>query len=401
MNHFSPIAVSTPETGPSSQLGVELPTKRRNVIPLIDHRQRRLPLVTAPPASLPWISIAQEGLPDTLGRPLRDLRISVTDRCNLRCTYCMPRKKFGRGHVFLPPTSHLSFEEITRLTAQFAALGVRKVRLTGGEPLLRKNLAQLIEQLSHLRTLDGRPLDLTLTTNGSLLERQAQALKQAGLRRITVSLDALDDAIFGRINDVGFKASSVLRGIDAAHQAGLTPIKINMVVMQGVNDSQIIPMARHFRGTGAQLRFIEYMDVGNNQAWRMDQMLPSSDVLSRLQAVYPLHLVARQAPGETATRWHYSDGQGEIGLISSVSHAFCGDCNRARVSADGQLFTCLFAHQGHDLRALLRSPHSDDVIRSGIASVWTQRQDRYSEQRGEVPSRSVNAPRVEMHYVGG
>lgn len=382
---------------PTSNSIQATPPNTGKVIPLVDYRQRRLPMAATPAPALP-----SQGLLDRFERPLRDLRISLTDRCNFRCTYCMPREKFGRDHAFLPPTAHLSFDEITRLARQFVALGVKKLRLTGGEPLLRKSLPQLIEQLARLRTIDGERLDIALTTNGSLLARQASDLKSAGLQRITVSLDALDEAVFARINDVGFKAAAVLRGIEAAQQVGLAPIKINMVVQRGINESQILPMAQHFRGTGMALRFIEYMDVGNNPAWRLAQVLPSSEILATLQAAYHLHPVTLQRPGETATRWRYADGQGEIGLISSVSHAFCGDCNRARISADGQLFTCLFAHQGHDLRALLRSGCSDDLIQGSIAQLWTQRQDRYSEQRAAQATRTDPAhQRVEMHVMGG
>jgi cyclic pyranopterin phosphate synthase len=397
MNPRHPTRTSIQATPPPPGSDATTLSSLGKVIPLVDYRERRLPMTATPAPALP-----PQGLLDRLERPLRDLRISVTDRCNFRCTYCMPREKFGRDHAFLPPAAHLSFDEITRLARQFVALGVKKIRLTGGEPLLRKNLPQLIEQLARLRTIDGERLDIALTTNGSLLARQASDLKLAGLQRITVSLDALDETVFARINDVDFKAAAVLRGIEAAQQVGLAPIKINMVVQRGINESQILPMAQHFRGTGMALRLIEYMDVGNNPDWRLTQVLPSSEVLSILQAAYHLHPATLQRTGETATRWRYADGQGEIGLISSVSHAFCGDCNRARISADGQLFSCLFAHQGHDLRTLLRNGCSDDLIQGSIAQLWTQRQDRYSEQRAAQATRTDPVhQRVEMHVMGG
>jgi cyclic pyranopterin phosphate synthase len=377
------------------------------VIPLVDERRRALAVPAAAVAAATGLAPIPAGvLLDTRQRPLRDLRISVTDRCNFRCTYCMPREVFGAQHVFLPQSDLLSFEEITRLATVFVAHGVQKIRLTGGEPLLRKHLERLIEMLSGLRTPAGERLDLTLTTNASLLAQKAQALKDAGLQRITVSLDAMDDAIFRRMNDADYAVSSVLRGIDAAQQAGLAPIKVNMVVQRGVNDGEIVPMARHFRGSGVALRFIEYMDVGQSNGWRMDQVLPSSEVLARLQAVFPLQPLDAQQPGETAQRWRHADGQGEIGLISSVTRAFCGDCNRARLSTEGKLFLCLFAHQGHDLRGLLRAGHSDAEVASRVAALWAQRQDRYSELRSEQAAGPQDpaapaSPRVEMHYIGG
>ncbi|WP_230180832.1 GTP 3',8-cyclase MoaA [Aquabacterium sp. CECT 9606] len=337
---------------------------------------------------------------DRLGRPLRDLRISVTDRCNFRCGYCMPRDVFGSDHPFLPQPQLLSFEEITRTARIFLGLGVRKLRLTGGEPLLRRHLERLVEQLAQLRTLDGQPPELTLTTNGSILARKAQALKNAGLHRITVSLDALDDAVFKRMNDADFPVGDVLSGIEAAQAAGLGPIKVNMVVQRGVNDDQILPMARHFRGTGIELRFIEFMDVGNTNAWQMDQVLPSSQVRQRIQAEFPLQPATSPRPGETAQRWSYADGQGSVGFISSVTQAFCGDCNRLRLSTDGQLFTCLFASRGHDLRTLLRADraHSDSDIAAGLRQLWAQREDQYSQLRaqGVAPEQ-----RIEMSYIGG
>ncbi len=367
------------------------------VIPLIDQRQRS-PNPSGPPLATHWIE-GPVPLRDTLQRPLRDLRISVTDRCNFRCRYCMPREVFDHHHAFLPQSALLSFEEITRVAQAAVSLGVEKIRLTGGEPLLRKGLEALVQSLSTLRTPEGQAVDLTLTTNGALLGKKAQALHQAGLQRVTVSLDALDDALFRRMNDADFAVAQVLAGIEAAQQAGLSPIKVNMVVQRGVNDEQILPMARHFRHRGIALRFIEYMDVGTTNGWNLQQVLPSHQVLARLQSEFELSPLGAQTPGETATRWRYTDGGGEIGLISSVTQAFCGDCTRARLSTEGQLYLCLFAHQGHDLRALLRGGHTDAQLRSALAGVWSHRADRYSELRGD-PLIS-NAPRVEMHYIGG
>ena len=368
------------------------------VIPLADLRYA---------ASLPRIPPADTSptglLGDTLGRPLRDLRISVTDRCNFRCSYCMPKEVFDKQYSFLPQSSLLSFEEITRAARLFVAHGVRKIRLTGGEPLLRKNLEVLVAMLAELRTPDGVALDLTLTTNGSVLARKAQALKDAGLQRVTVSLDALDDAVFRRMNDADFPVHEVLAGIDAAQRAGLGPIKVNMVVKRGTNDDQIVPMARHFKGSGAVLRFIEYMDVGATNGWRMDEVLPSADVIARIDAEMPLQAIAANVLGETAGRWRYADGGGEIGVISSVSQAFCSDCNRARLSTEGKLFLCLFASQGHDLRALLRGNYSDAQIAGAIGLIWQGRDDRYSELRsgGTLPADAGAERRVEMHYIGG
>jgi len=340
-------------------------------------------------------------LSDTLGRPLRDLRISVTDRCNFRCSYCMPKEVFDRDYAFLPHRELLSFEEITRVARLFVAHGVHKLRLTGGEPLLRKNLEALIAMLGELRTPEGDALDITLTTNASLLARKAQALKDAGLQRVTVSLDALDDTVFRRMNDVDFPVAEVLRGIDEAQRVGLGPIKVNMVVKRGVNDHEIVPLARHFRGSGIILRFIEFMDVGSSNGWRMDDVLPSAQGLERLNAVYPLQPLEPNTIGETAERWRYADGAGEIGLISSVTQAFCRDCNRARLSTEGQLYLCLFASHGHDLRALLRGGFSDEQIAGAIGLIWQQRADRYSELRGSQSAPVSDERRVEMHYIGG
>ncbi|HXD37394.1 MAG TPA: GTP 3',8-cyclase MoaA [Rhodanobacter sp.] len=378
------------------------------VIPLLDHRTAAL----APPSSAPdpqTPAAANGRVSDRLGRPLRDLRISVTDRCNFRCTYCMPKEIFGKDHPFLPHASLLTFEEITRIARLFISHGVQKIRLTGGEPLLRKNIEILIEQLAALRTLDGRPLDLTLTTNGSILARKAKALKAAGLQRVTVSLDGMDDAIFRSMNDVDFPVADVLAGIEAARAAGLGPIKVNMVVKRGTNEQEILPMARHFKGTGIVLRFIEYMDVGATNGWRMDEVLPSSEVVELLRTELPLVPLEPTAPGETAERWGYADAKGrhdpqlgEIGVISSVTHAFCGSCNRARLSTEGKLFLCLFAAQGYDLRGLLRGDASDEAIASAIGHIWQGRSDRYSELRSTMAPESAGGARhIEMSYIGG
>ncbi len=345
-------------------------------------------------------------LHDTRQRPLRDLRISVTDRCNFRCNYCMPKAVFDKDHAYLAHSALLDFEEITRLARLFVAHGVQKLRLTGGEPLLRKNIESLIAQLSALRTPEGRPLDITLTTNGSLLARKAKALRNAGLHRVTVSLDGLDDAVFRGMNDVDFPVAEVLAGIEAARAVGLGPIKVNMVVKRGTNDHEILAMARHFRGSGIVLRFIEYMDVGVTNGWRMDEVLPSAEVVRRIGEEWPLVALDANTVGETAERWGYADAQGrhmpelgEIGVISSVTQAFCHACNRARLSTEGKLYLCLFASNGHDLRALLRAGASDAELTSAIGAVWGQRDDRYSELRNTDggPTR----PRVEMSYIGG
>ncbi|MEX3958101.1 GTP 3',8-cyclase MoaA [Trinickia sp. EG282A] len=340
---------------------------------------------------------------DTFARPMRDLRVSITDRCNFRCIYCMPRAVFDKDYPFLPHDALLTFEEIERLARTFVAHGVEKIRLTGGEPLLRKNIEWLIERLARLSTPDGRPLDVTLTTNGSLLARKARALKDAGLTRVTVSLDALDDALFKRMNDADFAAANVLEGIAAAQAVGLEPLKVNMVVKRGTNDGEIVPMARHFKGSGVVLRFIEYMDVGTSNGWNMAEVLPSADVVARIAEVFPLVPLERHTPAETAQRWAYADGGGEIGVISSVTRAFCGTCTRARLSTEGKLYLCLFASTGHDLRALLRNGASDADIATVIARIWQGREDRYSLLRGsQTASASVAAaPRVEMSYIGG
>jgi GTP 3',8-cyclase len=382
------------------------PTPYRT-IPLIDQRPRGVDLAQAQ-----WTQAAptREAPPvDRLGRQIKDLRISVTDRCNFRCSYCMPKEVFDSDYRYLPHASLLTFEEMTRITRQFVAQGVEKIRLTGGEPLLRKNIEVLVEQLAALRTPTGTALDMTLTTNGSLLKRKAQALRDAGLQRVTVSLDGLDDAVFRRMNDVDFPVADVLAGIEAAQRAGLGPIKVNMVVKRGTNDDQILPMARHFRGTGIVLRFIEYMDVGATNGWRMDEVLPSAEVVRRLQSELPLVALPSHSVGETAKRWGYAkpDGShdvdaGEIGVISSVTEAFCSDCNRARLTTEGQLYLCLFASRGYDLRTLLRNGSSDDQLGNAIANIWTQRSDQYSLLRQSMPPSPLgDNQRVEMSYIGG
>ena len=332
-------------------------------------------------------------LADTRGRTLRDLRISVTDRCNFRCVYCMPKDVFGRDYPFLRQTDLLTFEEITRLARVFKAHGVQKIRLTGGEPLLRKHLERLVEMLK-----DVGDIDLTLTTNGALLAHKARELKAAGLSRVTVSLDALDDGIFRAMNDVDFPVAKVLEGIDAAADAGLAPIKINMVVKRGVNEREILPMARRFKGSGHILRFIEYMDVGHTNGWRMDDVVPSTEVIDIIGRELPLEPIDPNYAGEVAARWRYRDGSGEIGVISSVTQAFCRDCTRARLATDGKLYTCLFATEGVDLRALVRGGATDDEIGNHLAAVWSRRADRYSEIRSEN-TRSL--PKIEMSYIGG
>jgi len=367
----------------------------RRIIPVAD-------LSTAPVIAGP-VQTPSGALHDTLARPLRDLRISVTDRCNFRCVYCMPRAVFDKDYAFLPHSALLSFEEIERLAQLFVAHGVEKIRLTGGEPLLRRNLEFLIERLARLTTPAGRPLDLTLTTNGSLLARKARGLKDAGLSRVTVSLDALDDTLFRRMNDADFAVADVLDGIAAAQAAGLAPVKVNMVVKRGINDGEIVPMARHFKDTGTVLRFIEYMDVGTSNGWNMAEVLPSADVITRIAEHFPLAPLEAHSAAETAQRWGYVDGGGEIGVISSVTRAFCGNCTRARLSTEGKLYLCLFASAGHDLRALLRGGASDAEIATAIAEIWQGRGDRYSQLRGSHPA-SLDEPaarRVEMSYIGG
>ena len=361
------------------------------IIPLVDAR-RAIPLPDVGPLT-PGARVADTRVTDTLGRPLRDLRISVTDRCNFRCTYCMPKDVFGPDHKFLPRSEVLSFEEITRLARIFQEHGIEKIRLTGGEPLLRRDLERLIEMLANLGGLD-----LTLTTNGSALARKARSLRDAGLQRLTVSLDSLDDAVFRAMNDVDFPVVAVLEGIDAAAAAGLAPIKINMVVQRGVNDHTVVEMARRFKGSGHVVRFIEFMDVGATNGWRMDDVVPSAEVIRRIGAVLPLEPADPNYYGEVAERWRYKDGTGEIGVISSVTQAFCRTCTRIRLSTEGQLYTCLFATSGHDLRALLRGGASDAEIHSAIGRIWRVRGDRYSEIRTAA---TAKARKVEMSYIGG
>ena len=338
---------------------------------------------------------------DTRGRALRDLRISVTDRCNFRCTYCMPKEIFDKDYPYLSHKELLSFEEITRLTTIFASLGVEKIRLTGGEPLLRKNLEVLIEMLAKIRTTANQPLDLTLTTNGSILRKKAVALKAAGLQRLTISLDGLNDDIFKKMNDVDFPVTDVLDGIAAAQEAGFTNLKVNMVVKKGTNDQEIIGMAKHFKGSGVTLRFIEFMDVGSSNGWDMSQVLPSQEVANRINAIFPIEPIEANYPGEVAQRWRYVDGSGEIGFISSVTQTFCHECTRARISTDGQLYLCLFANEGFDFKTLLRSGRSDLEIANAIMSTWSGRNDHYSEIRGSNTAGSNSSRKVEMSYIGG
>jgi len=335
---------------------------------------------------------------DRLGRPLRDLRISVTDRCNFRCTYCMPKEIFGRDYAFLPRDQVLTFEEIGRAARAFVSLGVEKLRVTGGEPLVRRDLPTLIAMLAALRTPDGRELDLTLTTNGAALRALAKPLAAAGLRRVTVSLDSLDDAVFGAMNGVDYPVARVLDGIDAALEAGLRPLKVNMVVRRGINEQSVVPMARWARETGATLRFIEYMDVGHSNGWRLDEVVPAADLIDAVTSIWPAEPAEAAYRGEVAGRWRYLDGGGEFGIISSVTMPFCRDCTRARLSADGQLYTCLFAVAGRDLRAVLRDGSTDETLTAFIADTWLARDDRYSELRSASTS---TLPKVEMFAMGG
>jgi cyclic pyranopterin phosphate synthase len=339
---------------------------------------------------------------DRLGRRLTDMRVSVTDRCNFRCVYCMPREIFGRDYAFLPREQLLTFEEIVRVVRAGIRLGVHKVRLTGGEPLLRKGIEELVGMLAALRTPAGERLDIALTTNGAALAVKAQALKDAGLDRVTVSVDSLDDATFRRMNDVNFPLERVLNGLETARVVGLGPVKVNMVVKRGQNDGDVLSMAEHFRGTGCVLRFIEYMDVGTTNGWRLDDVVPSGEILERIGAVYPIEPVAASTPSETATRWRYTDGSGEIGVISSVTRPFCSACTRARISTEGRLYTCLFASEGTDLRTLLRTGADDDELAAAISSVWSAREDRYSELRSSsTAGLDPRRKRIEMSYIGG
>jgi cyclic pyranopterin phosphate synthase len=353
--------------------------------------------------AMPWADAADptkaaSAPRDRLGRPVRDLRISVTDRCNFRCVYCMPSEVYGRDYAFLPRAEILTFEEIERVARTFVGLGAEKLRITGGEPLVRRDLPTLVAMLGALRPNDGGLLDLTLTTNGAGLRQLARPLVDAGLQRVTVSLDALDDAVFKRMNGVEFPVSRVLDGIDAARSAGLTPIKVNMVVKRGENDDQVVAMARWARADGLVLRFIEYMDVGHSNGWRMDDVVTAPEIIGVIDAELPLVAVPPSYRGEVASRWRYADGSGEIGVIASVSAPFCGDCTRARLSADGQLYTCLFASSGHDLRAYLRSGATDEEIREVVSRVWVGRADRYSELR---TAGTADDARGEMFAMGG
>jgi GTP 3',8-cyclase len=355
------------------------------IIALTEQRGLPIPKPLAEPA--PRVA-------DRRARPLRDMRISVTDRCNFRCTYCMPKDVFGADYEFLPHGEVLTFEEIVRMARIFAGLGTEKIRLTGGEPLMRKGIERLVAMLREALPA----VDLTLTTNGSALKAKARALKDAGLDRITVSLDSLDDATFRAMNDVDFPVAKVLEGIDAAAAAGLSPVKVNMVVKRGVNDHQVVDVARHFKGSGHIVRFIEFMDVGSTNHWRMDDVIPSAQVVYRISEQFPVEPAQANYSGEVAERWKYRDGSGEFGVISSVTHAFCGTCSRARLSTDGQLFTCLFAQRGYDLKAMMRAGQADDEIRGAVAAIWSGRDDHYSEIR---TAETARARKIEMSYIGG
>jgi cyclic pyranopterin phosphate synthase len=359
---------------------------QKTVIALHDSR--------APLAIPPAAPMDSRALADTLGRALRDLRISVTDRCNFRCRYCMPREVFDADYRFLPHAEILTFEEIVRMARVFTGLGTQKIRLTGGEPLLRKDIARLVRMLREALPA----LDLTLTTNGSALRAHAQELRDAGLDRVTVSLDSLDEATFRAMNDADFPVAKVLEGIEAAARAGLGPIKVNMVVKRGVNDHQVLDMARHFRGTGHIVRYIEFMDVGSTNGWRMDDVVPSAEIVRQVSAQFPLAVAQPNYAGEVAERWRYLDGRGEIGVISSVTQAFCSTCTRARLSTDGHLYTCLFAQRGYDLKTLLRSGAAEDALAAAVTGIWQRRADRYSEIR---TAETAKARKVEMSFIGG
>jgi len=356
------------------------------IIPILNERTLRIPALQSP---------THDPL-DIRGRRIRDLRISVTDRCNFRCTYCMPKEVFDRNYAFLPHDELLTFEEITRIAKISVSLGVEKIRLTGGEPLLRKGIENLIAMLSEIPGID-----LTLTTNGSALKTKAKALEAAGLQRITVSLDSLNDATFRAMNDVDFPVAKVLESIDAAADVGLTPVKINMVVKRGVNDYDVVAMARRFKDSGHIVRFIEFMDVGATNGWLMNDVVPSAEIVRQISDVFPLEIADAHYEGEVAQRWKYADGSGEIGVISSVTQAFCGTCTRARLSTDGSLFTCLFAQKGYDLKSLLRGGKNDEEIRDSIAAIWQHRSDNYSEIRTAETAGNTNTRKVEMSFIGG
>ena len=347
----------------------------------------------------PMLNSVMPALVDARQRPLHDLRISVTDRCNLRCTYCMPRESFGKNFVFLRRAELLSFEEITRLARLFVELGGRKIRLSGGEPLLRHGIERLIEQLAALRDAHGRPIELAMTTNGTLLAAKAKTLKDAGLTRLTVSLDALDETIFQRVSDSGVSVRTVLDGIAAAQAAGLAPLKVNMVVKRGLNDGEILPLVRHFRRSGVILRFIEFMDVGSTNGWRLNDVVSAQEILERIDRDFPLRPLEANYPGEVARRWEFADGGGEIGVIASVTQAFCGDCSRLRLSTDGKLYTCLFATEGTELRAPMRAGEDDAQLRQRLETVWGGRTDRYSQLRHAATELPVK--KIEMSYIGG
>jgi cyclic pyranopterin phosphate synthase len=369
------------------------------IVPIISAPTRAVQGCSAPDYNVLDVPNSAPFIVDTMQRPLRDLRISVTDRCNLRCTYCMPREVFDKEHAFLPRAELLSFEEIERLARLFISMGVQKIRLTGGEPLLRRGIEQLIEKLARLHSTAGNPVEIALTTNAVLLSRKAQLLKDAGLSRITVSLDGLSEKTFRRMSDSDVSVKTVLDGIASAQRAGLVPVKVNMVVKRGVNDHEIISMAEHFRNSGIVLRFIEYMDVGCTNGWRMDDVVPAQEILERIATRYAICQVDPNYSGEVAERWCYADGSGEVGVIASVTQAFCHECTRARLSTDGKLYTCLFAGGGADLRVPLRQGANDRILTSLIADHWGQRNERYSQLRHTATETSRS--KIEMSYIGG
>jgi len=381
-----------------------MPTSHR-VIALQPERAAS-PHVQALPALDGAVPHAPSLVRDQWQRPLHDLRISVTDRCNFRCTYCMPRQVFGPDHAFLQQSALLSFEEIERISRLMLPLGVRKLRLTGGEPLMRKQLDRLVAALAPMQTTEGERVDVAMTTNGVLLAKHAQDLKRAGLQRLTISMDALDDAIFKRMSDTSLSVRDVLAGIEAAQSAGFAGIKVNMVVQRGVNENQIVPMAQHFRNSGIELRFIEFMDVGTTNGWQHADVVSAQQIQAMLHAHFPLQALPARNPHDTAKRFAYTDGAGSVGFIASVTQAFCGNCNRLRLSTDGQLFTCLFATQGTDVKTALRNGTSDEALQAQLARLWSQRTDRYSEQRGQAAANasapaSASSSRIEMSYIGG